>query len=235
MKCEEYRNAIAAEPSFNDDGGHVDACAACRTYRDEIRALDRRIAGALAIDTPPLDIPELPELAAGNVIPLHKRRVTLPAWFAVAATVAIAAVVGVRTLSTDIEYLSLADEVLAHTDHEPVAMRVSNQPVSDERLQRVVPDNVAELDHAAGIISYARTCVINGRKVAHLVLQGERGPVMILLMPEEKVAAAEDLSGEHVNGVILPVGDGSIAIVGERDEQLERIRDNVLSSVTWTT
>ena len=66
-------------------------------------------------------------------------------------------------------------------------------------------------------------------------MQGEHGPVTILLMPEERVSAPQTITGENVNGVILPVGDGSIAIFGEREESLGRIERKVLDSVTWST
>jgi uncharacterized protein DUF3379 len=85
------------------------------------------------------------------------------------------------------------------------------------------------------LITYAQSCVINGREVPHLVIQGERGPITILLMPEEKVSGPESVTGESVKGVILPVGNGSIAIFGEREEALERIERKVLDSVTWST
>ena len=84
------------------------------------------------------------------------------------------------------------------------------------------------------LITYAQPCVINGKTVPHLVVQGEYGPVTILLMPDEKLAEVTPIDGENVKGVILPVGNGSIAIVGGRDEPLETIRKNVLNSVTWT-
>ena len=54
-------------------------------------------------------------------------------------------------------------------------------------------------------------------------------------MPDERVAEAAELDGDNIHGVILPVGDGSIAIIGSREEQLERIEKSVLSSVTWST
>ena len=69
----------------------------------------------------------------------------------------------------------------------------------------------------------------------HLVIQGQYGPVTILLMPEEEVAEATPLDGVNVKGVILPVGNGSIAIIGAREELLEPIQKNVVNSVTWTT
>ena len=67
------------------------------------------------------------------------------------------------------------------------------------------------------------------------MIQGERGPVMVLLMPDEKVDRAIPLMDEFNKGVILPVGDGSIAIVGGRDESLERIENTLKNSVTWST
>jgi hypothetical protein len=91
------------------------------------------------------------------------------------------------------------------------------------------------MDHSAGLITYAQSCEIGGREVPHLVIQGERGPVTILLMPEEMVDSPQSLMGDNVNGVILPVGDGSIAIIGESDERLERIEAQVLKSVSWST
>ena len=91
------------------------------------------------------------------------------------------------------------------------------------------------MNHEAGLITFAESCSINGRPVPHLVIQGARGPITILLMPDEAVAEAVTLDGVNIKGVILPVGNGSIAIVGDRDEELENVKQSVLDSVTWST
>ncbi len=188
----------------------------------------------MQLSVPALKLPELP--AVENVVPLRKREpLSRPVWFAMAASVLFAVIMGVRMLGDSITYESLGDEVIAHLDHEPYALRVTDEPVAPRRLASVVPASVAELDHDAGLITYAQTCVINGKRIPHLVIQGETGPVTILLMPEEEVAAAEQLEGDNIHGVILPVGSGSIAIIGPREEPLERIEKSVLDSVTWST
>ena len=235
MNCEEYREAITADPSFDGGAGHVTECEACQAYRGEMLALDERIGRALALEVPEVSMPDLPDIDAGKVVSLADRRVSAPTWFAVAATVILVAFLGVRIVSNGIEYDSLADEVLAHVTHEPHSMRVSDDAVSDRALNRVVARRASGVDHAAGLITYAHTCVINGRKVPHLVIQGKRGPVMVLLMPEEKVDGAIPLEDEFNQGVILPVGDGSIAIVGGHDEDLESIEETLQNSVTWST
>lgn len=240
MNCNDYREAITADPSGSFDGAdlHVAECESCSAYRDEIRAFDSRIAAALAIPVPELELPELPPLDAdSNVVGFPQartRRVTAPAWIGIAAGFAIAAVLGVRFLAEPTVYDSLADEVLAHLDHEPNALKRTTDPVSERTLANVVRADVASMDEAIGLITYAKTCVINGRKIPHLVIQGDSGPVTLLLMPEEHVDSAVTLSGESVNGVILPVGNGSIAIIGDRNENMSRIEQRVIDSVEWS-
>ncbi len=232
--CETYKEAIAAEPWAETAGDHASTCETCRAFRAEMRALDRRIEAALKLDVPPLELPDLKAVDTDNVATLTLPQLRAPAWLAIAATVIIAAVLGIRMVGSGIDYPTLADEIVAHLDHEPYALRITDKAVSDERLARVVPASVATLDHSAGLITYAQSCIINGNRVPHLVLQGQRGPVTILLMPEEKINGPERIDGSAINGVILPVGDGSIAIVGEKDEDLERIEDNVRNSVAWS-
>lgn len=236
MNCEDYRLAITADPSREDGSAHVAACPDCRGYRDELRVLDRRIDRALRISVPELRMPDLPDIDTSGVVALpERRRFTSPAWLAVAATLVLAAFVGIRMIGGNVTYASLADEIVAHLDHEPYALRVTDEPVSERRLAKVVPADVASMNHDAGLITYAQTCVINGKKVPHLVIQGERGPVTILLLPDEAIDDAVELEGESINGVLLPVGGGSVAIIGERNEELEPIRQNVMNSVTWST
>ena len=202
----------------------------------QYQALDLKIAKALQIDVPELTMPELPDIDTSGVTALPARKRSMaPVWFAIAATVVLAASISVRMSGVFQDYDSLAEEVLAHIDHEPGALQVTNVAVTDDRLARAVPASLATYEQGEFLITYAQPCIINGNTVPHLVIQGQYGPVTILLMPDEKVAEATPLDGKNVKGVILPVGDGSIAIVGDRDEPLEAIKKNVVNSVTWTT
>ena len=199
------------------------------------KALDLKIARALQIDVPPLVMPELPDIDDKVVTLRPRRRSRAPIWFAAAATVVLGLSIALRMSPIFEEYETLADEVLAHLDHEPGALRVTDVPVSDRRLQRAVPAAMAAFDRDETLITYANPCVINGKRVPHLVVQGQNGPVTILLMPDEKVEETTPLDGNAVHGFILPVGDGSIAIIGPRDEPLEPIQEKVRASLTWTT
>ena len=213
MNSDEYRQAIAADPAFEE-----------------------MLAEALKIDVPPLMMPDLPEIDTDKIVALGARRaMSKPAWFALAASIMLAAVISVRMLGFGVSYDSLADEVIAHLDHEPYALRVTDEAVNAGRLTKVVPASIGDMNHDTGLITYAQTCRINGKDVPHLVIQGELGPVTILLMPEEAVAETTPIDGENIHGLILPVGNGSIAIIGPREENLERIENNVVNSVNWST
>ena len=202
---------------------------------NKLKALDLKVARALQIDVPPLVMPELPDIDENVATLPVRRRSKAPIWFALAATVVLGLSIALRMSPMFEEYETLADEVLAHLDHEPGALRVTEVPVSDRRLKRAVPASLAVFDREATLITYANPCIINGKRVPHLVIQGRHGPVTILLMPEEKVDETTPLDGNAVHGVILPVGDGSIAIIGPREEFLEPIQENVRASLTWTT
>jgi len=240
MNCEEFKKAIAAEPQASFEGGaeHVAACESCAAFMAEMQALDARIASALAIDVPEMKIPDLPAIEDDNVVDLPfegKSRITTPAWIGIAASLAMAAFIGFQMIGSQPGgQLTLADEILAHIDHEPGALQVTNVAVSEARLSRVVNPSVGTMDRNVGLVTYAQSCIINGKTIPHLVIQGKKGPVTLLLMPDEMVDGVITIDGESVNGVILPVGSGSIAIVGERDELLGEIEQRVVDSVEWS-
>ena len=242
MNCEDYREAIAADPSesFESGAAHVAACDSCNAYRAEMRALDNVIARALAIDVPELKIPDLPPIGEDdeNVVNLPFRRVaniSTPAWIGIAASFALAAIIGMQFVGNGpANDERLAIEVLAHVDHEPWALKVTDVSVSDEQFARVIYPAVGPMDRDVGLVSYARTCIINGMSIPHLVIQGQHGPVTLLLMPNEMVSSPVSLVGESVNGVILPHGNGSIAIIGEREERIQDLEQRVIDSVEWS-
>lgn len=235
--CDDTKMALEANPNDVAAAAHVQECPDCKAYREDMLAFDAKLNAAMDIPVPKLELPELPEIeSSDNVVSLQKRRIaTPPVWLAMAATVLVAVFVGIRMSSDDHTGASLETQLLAHIEHEPYAMQVSAKAVSDSRLARVVPANIATMDHEAGLITYAQSCTINGHEVPHLVIQGKNGPITILLMPEEMVAENSTISGETVEGVILKVGDGSVAIIGEKAENLEDVKQEILDSVKWSS
>ena len=160
----------------------------------------------------------------------------MPTWIGIAAGFALAAIVGVQFLANDgITDQELAAEILAHVDHEPWAMEATDVSVTNERITDVMAANSGTMDGNIGLVSYAQSCIINGKQIPHLVIQTTDGPVTLLLLPEEMVSMPVKLDGKGISGVILPVGDGSIALVSERNFDVDELKEKVVNSVEWST
>ena len=114
------------------------------------------------------------------------------------------------------------------------SLAVTDIPVSERRFNAVARPALVDVSRDIGLVTYASSCVINGKEVPHLVVQGESGPVTILLLPQEKITAAVPLRGTSIEGVILPVGNGSVAIIGNRGESIDRWRERVAATIHWT-
>ncbi|HUL18438.1 MAG TPA: DUF3379 family protein, partial [Steroidobacteraceae bacterium] len=107
MNCTHARLLIGAEPHGTDPEltAHLASCAACATFREEMRALEARIGRAL--ERPP-------GLAAAR---RAQRRAPWQEW-ALAASVLLAVILGagvwlLRPSDT------LARDLVAHVQHEP--------------------------------------------------------------------------------------------------------------------
>jgi hypothetical protein len=244
MRCEEFRQALDGDPGadFPGRGEHAAACPECARYAAHAAVFERRLAAALAVEVPDFRI-ELPEDDHGSdkVVSLAERRGGarwrgLPAWAGIAAALALAVALTLQFTGgpQDLDAAGLAAEVIAHMEHEPYSRVVTDRAVAGADLGRVLAPAVSRLDaDRVGLVTYAKTCPINGRDVPHLVVQGADGPVTLLLMAGEKLDAPVPLEGDGFHGVILPVGDGSIAIVGEKGQSVDDVTENIRSAVDW--
>jgi hypothetical protein len=232
MECEIFRERIAADPAAADPecAGHERSCGACAAYAARLRASESLINRALRFDVERLR--ELRPPAAAPASPARTRR-----WAVAASVVAtgIALWIGARFLPSD-DPLVLAEAVETHWSHEPESWVRTSTPVAASALDAALGDD-ATIDLARlDIVSYARSCLVNGHWVPHLVVQGRSGPVMVLLLAHEQLAETVplDIPQERLRGVIVPFGDGAIAILGEDSEALDAIERDVSDAVTWS-
>lgn len=166
-----------------------------------------------------------------------RRRLRPVAGYALAASALLAAAAwfGLRTEPSGNAVSPLPPAVIAHVRHEPAALVVTAATVAPEKFEEVLRGGRATLAGPVGQVSYAKLCPFRGRMVAHFVVQGERGPVTVLLLPEEQVDAPTPIDEGGFAGTLVPVeGGGSVAIVGQPDEPLEVIRDRLLQAVRWS-
>ncbi len=226
MNCLEFRRLVGAEPSISDASlaAHRQECPACSRYQDELQAMDGMIVRALAVDAARIRRPDPAALPA-------KATRSRPRWLALAASIVISVSVGL-VLVFGSSQPSLAREVIGHVAHEPQAM-TSTVPISPGDLAGVLDPSGTRLRPGLGDVTFAARCVFEGRVVPHLVVRMPQGPVTVLLLRHRNISAPVRLAEQGYTGVVLPAPHGSIAVVGQDQQNLDEIARQVFAAVDW--
>ena len=94
------------------------------------------------------------------------------------------------------------------------------------------PAALADVLQTAGVqfdtsmpVVYASACPFHGRRVPHLVVQTTNGPMTVMLLAHEKVASRQEFSEGGYHGVLLPAGEGSVAVLMQNGASAGRGRD----------
>ena len=83
-------------------------------------------------------------------------------------------------------------------------------------------------------VQVADDCWIARRYSAHLVLKGRRGAVTVMVVPNAPVKKERVIADARFKGVITPTDKGNLVVIGEKDESLERYRDLLADSFSWS-
>ncbi|MGD8976846.1 MAG: DUF3379 family protein [Gammaproteobacteria bacterium] len=176
-----------------------------------------------------IDVPD-------KAVPGSRRKLRLWLPVAIAASVVLAVGVMIHGLY-DARYFGgddLGADVVAHMHHEPESLRRTEASVDPGEFDRVLRQAGARLSVAPPSVSYVKLCPFRGRMVAHFVVQASHGPVTVLLLPDEQIPSRVALDEDGFVGTLLPLDEGgSIAVVGEADEDIKQVKDQVASALRW--
>lgn len=224
MTCSEFRRTFGADPgSVNAElNAHRAQCAACEKFAQETLRLDGLIKRALEVPVP----------AARPIVTPIARKPAPTRWYAMAASVLLAVGIGAFWFfgfSRD----SLASDVVNHLHHEPDALTRTDERVSTNLLDGVLRSNGAHLSAPIDGISYSTSCQFHGRVVPHLVVQTSGGPVTVLILAEEHVAAARHFDEQQYHGVQIPMQKGSAVVIASDSSVIDGVAERVRSSIVW--
>jgi len=193
---------------------HLATCAACTRFRAETLALDARLRTALELP--------LAQFRRPAVAPARR--------FALAASVVLAILVGGGFWLLKPQP-ALAGEVLEHIKHEAASW---------DSHEILTPAQLADVLHTAGVqfdssmpVVYAMACPFHGRRVPHLVVQTADGPLTVMLLAHEKVPGRQEFSEGDYHGVLLPAGEGSVAVLARDGDVPDAMAAKLLSGVRW--
>jgi hypothetical protein len=217
LDCKHVRLAVGGDPRnlSVEVQQHLAGCAACRQFRDETLAMESRLEAALQL-------------------PLHRfrdaKKANAPRRYALAASVLVALLVGGGAWLFQ-PRAALADQVMEHIRHEAGSWALQ---------RRLTPGEIAAVLARAGVhfdtsmpVVYASPCPFRGHVAPHLVLETDQGPVTVMLLSHEKLKTRQSFAEQGYEGVLLPAGEGSVALLTRGGAVPETTEAAVLSAVRW--
>jgi hypothetical protein len=237
MNCTDAHLASGAEPhaASPDLEQHLRECASCADYRREMLELDENIRRALKLDLAALksDASARPQVRLVQDAPLlaaNSSLQTVGRHWALAASMLFAVAV-VFVLWGALPRHSLAADVVAHVISEPWLAGAEGH-VPPSTLAGVLERSNLRLDPMPGEVMFAQTCFFRGRLVPHFVVRTHRGPVTVLILPNEHVKTPERFAESGYSGILLPdEGRGSIAVLSRAQLDAEKPAREILSAL----
>lgn len=226
MNCEELRALVGAEPdSKNPEAlAHIEQCAECARYRQEMLDMDRLIYRALAVDAPT-------ERSTEQILSPPARRNTSRMW-RMAASVLVTVLVGSLSIWLLTPRESFAEEVVSHVAHERASMVRTSTVVDEGRLEEILGAARIRLKPGAARVSYAQSCTFRGQHIPHLVVQTGQGPITVLVVPDAPRQPRERINEAGYQGVILPAPRGVIVVLG-LDAPVDEVASTLQSALEY--
>ena len=126
--------------------------------------------------------------------------------------------------------MSLADEIVTHVKGEPDSW-YQTQPVSADQLDAVLRKSGVKLGQGMQPVVYANSCWFRGHYVPHFVVKTKDGPVTVMVLMHEKVAATQQFNEDGYAGLLVPVRTGSVAVLSRTPMSLEQPASNVVKAL----
>jgi len=179
---------------------------------------------------------EVPENLTSRILLRHAFRYphgsgTRRRTFALAASILVTVIFGGALLWFELKP-TLADDVFVHMDEMSYAL-TSTTILDGETIAGVFGWFGANVSPEIGEVSFANVCVFRNKRVAHVVLRDVRSPVTVIIMPEEQLTRPSRISRGGRSGLLLPYAGGSLAIVSEREQRLDKLEDRIRDTVRW--
>ena len=220
MSCEQARLQIGADPGNGTPEleQHLQDCESCRQFRAAMRTLDGDIRRAL----------ERPPPAAVTARFTAGWRPWALAASVLLATLAVLVVWLLRPSDT------LARAVVAHVQEEPDSW-LARQHVDAQGIDSALRGAGVKIDITSDRISYAQSCWFRDHYVPHLVVQTAQGPVTVLILRNQHLSARRTFHEEGMSGVIVPAGQGSIAVLTRGGADTATVAAQMQQEVRWDT
>jgi Protein of unknown function (DUF3379) len=235
MTHDEARLLIGAAPGVVSPllTAHLAQCSPCTLFQRQMQRIDQDLSRLFAA---PLGSPAEPRIAALPLMPRVRSQATRPrhsGLMALAASVVLAIGMGVLFWTLRPEP-SLAAGVLDHVAHETASWSEVT-PMTAAATSAVLAGADVWLDPADTTVTYARSCLFNGHWVPHLVVRTSAGPITVLVLNQEHVAARQSFRQNGYSGILVPAPKGgTLAVIAQGDPDMDAVARALGPHLHWT-
>ena len=73
----------------------------------------------------------------------------------------------------------------------------------------------------------------NGVQGVHMVVQGDVGPMTLMVLLNTPVSQDMEISDARFDGMISAMPGGNLVVVGEKEESIERFSTMLAANINW--
>ncbi len=236
MNCLEFRRKLLIEPRCRDKefAAHASSCPDCAREAEQASRFEDQLHAALDVPSP-VGL-ESRIIAARSSVAGQSLSGVGPRWLALAACMLLVVGLAGWTGYKWERYFGVASGL------EATVINHINDELDHLHADRDIPPAVvklllsqfgASIEGNIGRVNYASRCYIRQHSGVHMVIPGEQGPITVLIMPREFLTQRKQVRSPRFSGVIVPTEYGSMAVVGEKLESVERVVKQMQQSIAW--
>ncbi|HEY6453798.1 MAG TPA: DUF3379 family protein [Steroidobacteraceae bacterium] len=235
MTHDEARLLIGAAPGSVSPmlAEHLAHCSQCTLFLQQMQRMDRdlsRLFAAALGQRSDTRIRTLRLEPPARTVPVAQRFSGL---IALAASLILAIGLGIVFWALRPQP-SLAAGVLDHVTRESASWSEVT-PMTAAATSAVLAGAHVWLDPTDTTVTYARSCLFNGHWVPHLVVRTAAGPVTIMVLNQEHVAARQSFRQNGYSGILVPApGGGTLAVIARGDSDLDAVSRALGPHLHWT-
>jgi hypothetical protein len=231
LNCINVQRALQCDPRHIDPPiqQHLQNCHRCAQFAHEISSFDAHIHAGLNINVPE-QLAEKILLAKG--VQENRQQKKFSHWLKGAAA-------GVTLLAGSIGsylYLStplLIEEIALTHVRDELHHLGDRKNIQLAQLNNMLKPLQMKMAQSSYTINYAGSCKIRNSQGIHIVLQGERSPVTLLIMPDEHIHTRKTVEDKTFKGIVVPLKKGSVAIITDKQEALDAYEKQLVEQLKF--
>lgn len=246
IDCGDFRAQKLADPFARDEAvtRHAERCPPCAKFAADLEVFEHQLRDCIDCDVPDdLTARVLAQPRPAEPIPSKSWFARLlsrlgggsNAWF----MPALAGFGGVLTLgivgTAGIHLLSgpppLAHAMIAHVRSEPAIFGLDQVTLDTDVRDAfgAIGGTVGaggDVARSLGRVRFLGTCVIDGRRVQHLLVNTDDGEATLLLVPGDRVDTGV-ISDDGFSAAIIPLQQGSLGVVTRSPDSTAKVRERL--------